>query len=126
MKSVRMTSVGARSTPARMCSRSRSWPSRFGRPSLGTATTTTGAGMAAAPGAALLARMGSMRCSAIVLSSFSLRVRLLQLALRPLHRILGLHALDGLGVHVDEDVLDQGLGRLPAGRAGIAGPATEL
>src|SRR5206468_1643158 len=41
-------------------------------------------------------------------------IDLLELALRPLHGILGLHALAGLGVHVDDDVLRirlRGLGR---------------
>src|SRR2546425_7275366 len=128
MKRVRITRVGARSAPARMCSCSRRWPSRLGRRYLGTATTTTGAGIADAPGVALFARMGSMLWSAMLLPRPmpTLCVRLLQLTLGPLHRVLGLHALDGLGVHVHEDVLDQGLGRLPAGHAGIAGPPTEL
>src|SRR5207249_7225292 len=53
-------------------------------------------------------------------------VRLLQLTLGPFHGVLGLHALDGLGVHVHEDVLDQRLGRLPARRTGIARPAAKL
>src|SRR2546422_7369022 len=39
-------------------------------------------------------------------------VDLLQLALGPFHRVLGLHALHGLGVHVDDDVLGVGLGGL--------------
>src|SRR5258705_48550 len=39
-------------------------------------------------------------------------VDLLQLAVGPLHGILGLHTLDGLRVHVDDDVLRVGLGRL--------------
>src|SRR5213593_135028 len=128
MKRVRITRVGARSAAARMCSCSRRWPSRRGRPSLGTATTTTGAGIADAPGVALFARMGSMLWSAMLLpgAAPTLSVRLLQLALGPPHRVLGLHALDGLSVHVHEDVLDQGLGRLAAGHPGVAWPATEL
>src|SRR5262245_42873546 len=56
----------------------------------------------------------------------TLRVGLLQLRLGPLGRVLGLHALDGLGVHVDQDVLDERLRRLPAGWTGIPGPTTEL
>src|SRR5881397_107057 len=124
MKRVRITRVGARSAPARMCSCSKRWPRRLGRPSLGTATTTTGAGMAGAPAVALFARMGSMLWSAKAAPTLS--VRLLQLALGPPHRVLGLHALDGLGVHVHEDVLDQGLGRLAARHPGVAWPATEL
>src|SRR5213593_4307832 len=124
MKRVRITRVGARSAPARMCSCSKRWPRRLGRPSLGTATTTTDAGMAGAPAVAPFARMGSMLWSAKAAPTLS--VRLLQLALGPPHRVLGLHALDGLGVHVHEDVLDQGLGRLAAGHPGVAGPPPEL
>src|SRR5215471_7244387 len=56
----------------------------------------------------------------------ALRVRLLQLSLGPAGRILGLHALDGLRVHVDEDVLDERLGRLPTRRPRISGPAADL
>src|SRR5262244_267919 len=47
-------------------------------------------------------------------------VDLLQLALGPLHGVLGLHALHGLGVHVDDDVLRVRLGGLRRGRAGIS------
>src|SRR6266850_2462874 len=47
-------------------------------------------------------------------------VDLLQLALRPLHGVLGLHALHGLGVHVGDDVLGEALGRLRRRRAGVA------
>src|SRR5881396_1950023 len=43
-------------------------------------------------------------------------VDLLELGLRPLHRVLGLHALHGLGVHVDDDVLRVRLGGLGGGR----------
>src|SRR5437667_12678860 len=128
MKRVRITRVGARSAPARMCSCSRRWPSRLGRRYLGTATTTTGAGIADAPGVALFARMGSMLWSAMLLPRPmpTLCVRLLQLTLGPLHRVLGLHALDGLGVHVHEDVLDQGLGRRAARHPGVAGPPPQI
>src|ERR1700682_6037041 len=41
-------------------------------------------------------------------------IDLLELAFGPLHGVLGLHALDGLGVHVHDDVLRvrlRGLGR---------------
>src|SRR5467141_3826457 len=41
----------------------------------------------------------------------------LELSLRPLHRVLGLHALDALGEHVRDDVLGVDLPRL-----GIGGP----
>src|SRR6185369_16279239 len=47
-------------------------------------------------------------------------VDLLELALRPLHGVLGLHALAALGQHVDDDVLRVGLGRLGRGRSGMA------
>src|SRR5499425_3964416 len=47
-------------------------------------------------------------------------VNLLQLAVGPLHGILGLHALDGLGVHVGDDVLGEALRRLGGGGAGVA------
>src|SRR5262249_7092296 len=47
-------------------------------------------------------------------------VDLLQLAVGPLHGILGLHALDGLGVHVGDDVLREALRRLGGGGAGVA------
>jgi hypothetical protein len=36
----------------------------------------------------------------------------------PLHGVLGLHALDGLGVHVHEDVLDQASDALRLGAPG--------
>src|SRR4029450_6453115 len=45
-----------------------------------------------------------------------LRVDLLQLGLGPQDGILGLHALDGLGVHVGDDVLRLHLGRGASGR----------
>src|SRR2546428_3553161 len=114
MNSVRITSAGARSTPARMCSRSRSRPSAPGRRAASTATMTE-TGTAEAAG---LAR----RAICVPL----LRVRLLQLTFGPLRRILGLHAFEGLGVHVDEDVLDESLGRLPARRPRVPGPAAGL
>src|SRR5262249_12709229 len=41
-------------------------------------------------------------------------------AVGPLGRLLGRHALDRLGVHVDDDVLADHLGRLAVGRPGIA------
>src|SRR4029434_2436545 len=47
-------------------------------------------------------------------------VDLLQLTLGPLHGILGAHALDGLGVHVGDDVLREDLGGLRGGRPGVA------
>src|SRR4026208_1510637 len=47
-------------------------------------------------------------------------VDLLELAFRPLHRVLGLHALDTLGEHVGHDVLGEGLGGLGGGGPGEA------
>src|SRR5262245_47338466 len=47
-------------------------------------------------------------------------VDLLQLALGPLHGVLGLRALHGLGVHVDDDVLRVRLGGLRRRRARIS------
>src|SRR5438552_433757 len=48
--------------------------------------------------------------------SISALVDLLELALCPLHRVLGLRALRGLGIHVHDDVLRVRLGRLRRGR----------
>src|SRR5215470_15221361 len=110
MNSVRIKSAGARSTPARMCSRSSSRPSPPGRRAFGTATTT-GTGTA-----------GTLTRRAISLGV--LRVRLLQLGLSPLCRVLRLHPLDGLRVHVDEDVFHERLGGLSARWTGVAGPAS--
>src|SRR5262245_17791082 len=39
---------------------------------------------------------------------------------RPLHRLLGRHALHRLGVHVGDDVLGEHLGRLAVRRPGVA------
>src|SRR2546428_2491097 len=47
-------------------------------------------------------------------------VDLLQLGLRPLHGVLGRHALHGLGVHVGDDVLREALGGLGRGGPGVA------
>src|SRR5262245_48510602 len=47
-------------------------------------------------------------------------VDLLELALRPLHRVLGLRALTGLGIHVDDDVLRVRLGGLGRRRPRVA------
>src|SRR5262249_57041008 len=46
-------------------------------------------------------------------------VDLLQLTLGPLHGVLGLRALHGLGVHVDDDVLRVRLGGLRRRRTGM-------
>src|SRR5258708_1650983 len=48
------------------------------------------------------------------------RVGLDALAVGPLGRLLGRHALDRLGVHVDDDVLADHLGGLAVGRPSIA------
>src|SRR5437867_1370663 len=58
------------------------------------------------------------RCSAVVM--VSTLVDLLELAVGPLHGVLGLHALDGLRVHVRDDVLREDLGGLRRGRPGEA------
>src|SRR5260370_11194956 len=47
-------------------------------------------------------------------------VDLLELDLRPLDGVLGFHALDALGVHIQDDVLRDGLGGLARGRPRIA------
>src|SRR5206468_9291158 len=52
-----------------------------------------------------------------VLSGRLAFVDLLELAFGPLHGVLGLRALDGLGVHVDDDVLRVRLGGLGRRRA---------
>src|SRR4029078_1844279 len=54
------------------------------------------------------------------------RVDLLQLALGPLHRVLGGHALHRLGVHVGDDVLAEAFLRLGARRAGETRRLAEL
>src|SRR5262249_14727797 len=46
-------------------------------------------------------------------------VDLLELALGPLHGVLGLHALHGLGIHVHDDVLRVRLGGRGRGRPGM-------
>src|SRR4029453_1519135 len=52
-------------------------------------------------------------------------VNLAHLAFGPLHRVLGGHALDGLGVHVDDDVLGEHLGSLRSRRSRMAIDAAE-
>src|SRR2546421_4388307 len=99
MKTARIMRAGARRTPAKTCSRSRSRPSRLGRRASGTATTTE-TGTAEAAGLA---------CSAICVA---LRVCPLQLTFGPLRRILGFHALHRLGVPVQQDGFAESLGRL--------------
>ena len=65
MNTVRIVKVGARSTAARMCSRSSSWLSRGGRRRVRAVATVMGTGSAAAPGRAASARIGSILCSAM-------------------------------------------------------------
>src|SRR5882762_483427 len=66
------------------------------------------------------------RSTAIMDTSFRSSVRrsglidLLELAFCPLHGVLGLHALDALGVHVHDDVLRVGLGGFGRSRPWIA------
>ena len=67
---------------------------------------------------ALTAPTGRRQVSAVDLPAPD--VDLGGLAVRPLGRFLGRHALDRLRVHVDDDVLAHHLGRLAVGRPGIA------
>src|SRR5439155_249619 len=104
----RISTVGVRSTSARKRSFSRR-PVRVRRceaRECGSATST-GAALPAPPAIGFFTRT----------SRRSRFVDLPHLALGPLHRILGLHALHGLGVHVDDDVLRVGLGSLGGRRA---------
>src|SRR5881394_2243506 len=66
------------------------------------------------PGTASSDRL--LHCTVIL----SALVNLLELALGPLERVLGLHALHSLGVHVHDDVLRVRLGGLRRGRPLIA------
>src|SRR5262245_58673950 len=75
-------------------------------------------------GARWAARMPAMpvsfRNERRLIAPSSALVDLLQLALGPRHRVLGLGARDRLGEHVDDDVLGVRLVRLGGGRAGVA------
>src|SRR6266850_1699038 len=101
MNAPRRTTVGVRRAKARSLSfsRRRSSVRRRTAPGCGSATSTRAA-LPAPPA------IGFFTPS----TSRSTLVDFLQLALGPLHGVLGLHALDGLGVHVDDDVLRIGLG----------------
>src|SRR5882724_8772458 len=102
------TTVGLRRANARSrsFSRRRSSARRCAVLGCGSATSTR----AALPAPPAIGFFKLMPCR----SGF---VDLLQLAFGPLHGILGLHALDGLGVHVDDDVLRVRLGGLGRRRA---------
>src|SRR6266446_4468754 len=108
MKAPSRTTVGLRRANARRCSfsRRRSSARRCAVLGCGSATSTR----AALPAPPAIGFFKLMPCR----SGF---VDLLQLAFGPLHGILGLHALDGLGVHVDDDVLRVRLGGLGRRRA---------
>jgi hypothetical protein len=53
-------------------------------------------------------------------SRYGSAVNLARLAVGPLDCVLGGHALDGLGVHVDDDVLGEHFGSLRSCRSGVA------
>src|SRR6478672_323815 len=53
-------------------------------------------------------------------SPYRSAVNFAHLAVGPLHRIFGRHALDGLGIHVDNDVLGEHFGSLASRRARMA------
>src|SRR5438093_13349533 len=108
MNAPRRTTVGVRRAKARSLSfsRRRSNARRRTAPECGSATSTR----AALPAPPAIGFFKRSTCR----SAF---VDLLQLAFGPLHRVLGLHALDGLGVHIDDDVLRVGLGGLGRRRA---------
>src|SRR2546425_6715566 len=108
MKAPSRTTVGLRSANARSrsFSRRRSNARRCAVLGCESATSTR----AALPAPPAIGFFKPMPCR----SGF---VDLLQLAFGPLHSLLGFHALDGLGVHVDDDVLRVGLGGLGRRRA---------
>src|SRR5437870_6507518 len=103
MKAPSRTTVGLRSANARSrsFSRRRSNARRCAVLGCESATSTR----AALPAPPAIGFFKPMPCR----SGF---VDFLQLAFGPLHSLLGFHALDGLGVHVDDDVLRVGLGGL--------------
>src|SRR5215831_17086558 len=104
------STVGARSTNAR----NRSFSSRLvsarrcAARERGSATSTRVA-LPAPPAIGFFTRASCSSCF----------VDLLQLTLGPLHGVLGLRALHGLGVHVDDDVLRVRLGGLRRRRTGM-------
>src|SRR5438552_2948255 len=112
MNAPRRTTVGVRRAKARSLSFSRRRSNARRRrtaPECGSATSTR----AALPAPPAIGFFKRSTCR----SAF---VDLLQFAFRPLHSVLGLHALDGLGVHVDDDVLRVGLGGLGRRRTGMS------
>src|SRR6266850_5109042 len=103
MNTPRRSTVGVRSTNARKRSFSRRLASaRRCEARECESATSTGAALPAPPAIGFFTR--TLRRSSFV--------DLFQLAFGPLHGVLGFHALDGLGVHVDDDVLRVGLGGL--------------
>src|SRR5262247_4750596 len=99
MKSPSRSTVGARSTAASSRSFSRKAPCRAGRCEVRARGSATAPAVSPAP-------------PAIGFFTFDSSIDLLQLALGPLHRVLGLRALHALGEHVDDHVLAVRLGGL--------------
>src|SRR5437870_1098595 len=116
MKAPSRTTVGLRRANARSrsFSRRRSNARRCAVLGCGSATSTR----AAPPAPPAIGFFKPMPCR----SGF---VDLLQFAFRPLYSVLGLHALDGLGVHVDDDVFRVRLGGLGRRRARVSEGAGE-
>src|SRR6185369_6550888 len=112
MKSPRRMIVGARSTHPS----TRSFSRGLLRTTAGRVTGATPGTTVACPTSPRPPAIGRMRRPSLMTgppSRSRLRaVDLFQLGLGPLHRFLGRHALDGLRVHVDDDVLRIGLGGL--------------
>src|SRR5262245_46038117 len=123
MRSPRSTTVGASSSEASSRSLSSMRVSRGGCAACGRGSATSSR---AAPPPAPPA-IGRFTATSLPLAESrqpgrdpSALVDLLELGLGPLDGILGLHALDRLGVHVDDDVLREYLRCLARGGAGVA------
>src|SRR5690348_1617669 len=110
MKSPSNSTVGESRRKPSTRSFSSAWPSLAARIVARGATVKREAASAAPPAPPAIER-GSRATSVLRLS-----VDPFQLALRPLRGLLGGHALDGLGVHVDDDVLRVRLAGLGARR----------
>src|SRR5438128_4448492 len=101
MKTPSKATAGKSSTNASKRSFSRIWPRGFGDVRGWGSATSMPAALPAPPAIGFF-----NTCSSSAL------VDLLELALGPFHRVFGLHALNGLRVHVDDDVLGVRLGGL--------------